>query len=422
MNNLRQDFLKQSIATIENLTARLQNETETLSEKMSRDLFRALHTIKGTSQAFGFPASSRLAHELETLLSAVKNQSIPARENYKTLFLEGFQCLKKSFEKKDSAAAAAFIEKLQAIVPRENQENLQISQSEIPDAILSQLSKQENAAVNSALKIGKNIACLEIGFDLANFADELPNFRETLADKCEIIAALPSAKFNSGGKIGFQFLIAAPENIEEIEKIIENASAEIIFRSAPKEFSNDLQGVAEQVAAHGKSLARELGKEVGFEISVGKTAISPSSLKIVFDLLLHLVRNAVDHAIESRDERIAENKTRRGTIKINFSESENNFYLTVADDGRGIDAKKIRAKALEKNLIANGENLSEQASLDLIFKPEFSTAEKLTNISGRGIGLDAVKDAIEKIGGKVSVKSRKKTGTTFEIFLPKRFI
>ena len=131
---------------------------------------------------------------------------------------------------------------------------------------------------------------------------------------------------------------------------------------------------------------------------------------MIFDVLVHLIRNAVDHAVESA-----------GKIKINLGTEENNLRLSVSDDGRGIDSEKIKAKAVEKYLVSAAENLTEQETLDLIFLPEFPTASKLTEISGRGIGLDAVKTAVEARGGKINVKSQSGKGTTFEIYLPKEF-
>lgn len=409
----------QSTAALERLIERLvgENLAQTFSENFARESFRTLHTIKGSSQTFGYPVSGALAHELENLLTAAKNQQISTGSDYKSLFLEGVELLKKTFEDGKFEVPAAFLEKIQAVAPHEN--DSQVFTGEIPDEIYSQLSGREKHSVNSARRSGKNLYCLEIGFDLAAFADGLTDFREVLSEKCEIIATLPSQKFSAQGKIGFRIFLATTETAENIEETARKHSAEIVFQTAPKDFSNDLAGVVAQIAEHGKTLAKQLGKEIEFEISGSEQKISPRLLKIVFDALLHLVRNSVDHAIEPREERIAENKKPAGKIKIRFTEDRSNFHLTIVDDGRGIDAEKVKAKAVEKNLIQPNEVLSEQALLDLIFEPEFSTAERLTEISGRGIGLDAVKDSVRKSGGKMTVKSEKGKGTTFEIRLTK---
>jgi signal transduction histidine kinase len=249
---------------------------------------------------------------------------------------------------------------------------------------------------------------LEVGFDLPNFAAEFRKLREVLNESSEIIATLPSAKYNAKGKIGFQIFFASSLQIAQVKKIAEGNAAEMILDVSDIAFSNDLQGVLSQVVKHGKTIAKNFGKKIEFETSAAFVELSARELKLIFDVLTHLTRNAVDHAIENA-----------GKIKINFEIEEKNLKLSVADDGRGIDAEKIKAKAVEKNLISADKNLSEQEALDLIFQPEFSTASKLTEISGRGIGLDAVKIAIEAEGGKISVKTESGKGTTFEIFLPR---
>ncbi|MDQ6785312.1 MAG: ATP-binding protein [Acidobacteriota bacterium] len=419
MNNLQQDFLIQSIDALESLVEQLhvENRAESFSENFARDAFRTLHTIKGTSQTFGYPVSGTLAHELENLLTSAKNRQSSASESYKSLFLEGVRLLKKTFEDGNFEIPAAFLEKMRAVAPHEN--DSETFSSEMPKEIFSQLSGREKGSVNAALRSSKNLFCLEIGFDLSAFADGLTNFREALSECCEIIATLPSAKPSAHGKIGFQIFLATSESSANIEEIAGKHSAEIVFQTARENFSNDLTGVVAQVVAHGKNLARQFGKEIEFKVSGDELEISPRLLKIVFDALLHLVRNAVDHAIEPSEERIIKNKKPKGEIEFQFVVEESSFRLTVSDDGRGIDAEKVKAKAIEKNLISSDKILSEQETLNLIFAPEFSTAERLTEVSGRGVGLDAVKDLVEKAGGKITVKSEKEKGTVFEIHLPR---
>jgi two-component system chemotaxis sensor kinase CheA len=209
------------------------------------------------------------------------------------------------------------------------------------------------------------------------------------------------------GKIGFQLIFASSLQPAQIQKIAERNTAEMILDTSETVFSNDLQGILEQVADHGKTLSKEFGKQIEFEVSADKIKLSTQILKVIFDVLLHLTRNAVDHAIESA-----------GKVEINLKAEENGLNLSVSDDGRGINLEKVKSKAVEKNLISAGKNLNEQETLDLIFLHEFSTASELTEVSGRGIGLDAVKDAVEKVNGKINVKSESGKGTTFEIFLP----
>ncbi len=169
-----------------------------------------------------------------------------------------------------------------------------------------------------------------------------------------------------------------------------------------------LPGILSKIVAHGENLAGKLDKEIDFEVCADEINLSAEKLKLVFDILLHLIRNAVDHAIE-----------KKGEIQLGVKADENGQRLIVADNGSGIDLEKVKAKAIEKNLISADTVLTEQATLILIFQSEFSTSQGITEISGRGIGLDVVKDAVEKADGKISVKSQSGKGTTFEIFLPR---
>lgn len=422
-NSLRQDFLKRTISTIENLIVQARSESEIFSETFRREAFRALHTIKGTAQTIGFSAAGKFAHELENLLAAASvrpknSDSSLQSENYKTLLVEGLHNLKKTFEETDYKIPDAFLERIGARLSRDETDDAQTNFDAIPERIFSQLTGAEKGSLASALNGEKRIFCLGINFDLTNFADEFAAFRQTLCEKCEIIATLPAVKDNAApDRIGFQILLASGGDIEEI---VEKNRAEIVFRFPPGDVLNGLESILAQTVAHGETLAAQLGKQVVFEIDADHCAnITPESLNVIFGALAHLVRNAVDHAIETPEERSAQNKLPRGAIKIEFTKTENDFHLTVADDGRGVDAKKVKTCAIGKKIISSDGDLSEKETLDLIFLPEFSTRSTLTEISGRGVGLDAVKTAVEKIGGKITVESAPGKGTVFEIFLPR---
>lgn len=407
MKDLRRHFSSESIEKLARLNDDLQN-ADASSDLQRHEIFRTLHTIKGNSQTFGLTSASRLAHRLESLLSA-GGEKVFINENVKNLFREGVGLLIRSLREKQFEIPRSFTEKIEAAVPdsAERSDFREALLPEIPFEISSQLSALEKNALVLACGDGKNVYCLEVGFDSTDFAARFKNLREILSESGEIIAALPSPKFNETGKIGFRLLFASSLQTGQIHEIAENSAARIIFDASETVFSNDLPGIAAQVVEHGKMIAEKLGKKIEFEVLVDDARLSPQKLRLIFDLLVHLTRNAVDHAIESR-----------GKITIELKFEANNLKLSVSDDGRGIDFKKIRARAAEKNLISAAE-LTEQEALDLIFTPEFSTASRLTEISGRGIGLDAVKHAVETAGGKINVKSQSGKGATFEIFLPK---
>lgn len=407
MEELRRHFSSESIEKLAGLKRDLQNAA-TFSDSRRHEIFRALHTVKGNSQTFGFASASRLAHHLESLLSA-GGEEVFTNENVKNLFDQGIELLIQSLRGKHFEIPRSFTEKIRAIVPdsAERSDFRDALLPKIPPEISSQLSGREKNALASAFAEGKNIYGLEVGFDAANFAAGFKNLREVLSESNEIIAALPSPKLNRAGKIGFQMLFAGSLQSEQAREIAESCAARIILNASETVFSNDLPGVSAQVVEYGKTLAEKLGKKIEFEVSADDSHLSPQKLRLIFDLLIHLARNAVDHAIEAE-----------GKVEIKLRVEAGNLKLSVSDDGRGIDLKKIRARAIEKNLISAAAELTERAALDLIFLPEFSTASRLTEISGRGIGLDAVKHAVETADGKINVRSQSGKGTTFEIFLP----
>jgi two-component system chemotaxis sensor kinase CheA len=169
-----------------------------------------------------------------------------------------------------------------------------------------------------------------------------------------------------------------------------------------------------------RDLSAELGKDIGLEMVGADTELDRQVLDLVKDPLTHLVRNCADHGIEKPDERFAAGKPRRGTIRLTASRQGGYVVIEIADDGRGLDAARIKAKALEAGLISESEiSAKSQAEINnLIFAPGFSTALAITSISGRGVGMDVVRSNIEQIGGTVDVKSSIGSGTSFVIKIP----
>ena len=420
MENLKRQFLDESIEKLTKLIGNLQTG-QTISDDLRGECLRTLHTIKGTSQTFGFIKSGFFAHLLESLFSQLKNDK---NITGKKTFIEGCGFLKNSLERTDFEIPQSFLNKIYLIVPKNSQKTDFSSNliSQIPAEFTKCLSNQEKNTLSFELQNGKNLFCLEVIFDLADFTEKLKSFRAGLSEKGEMIAVFPSAKAGLKNEIGFRFLFASSEKTTEIEKIVKPFSAEIIYRKLSENSPDDLPEILGEITAHATDIAEKSGKKIEFEISFDKAKIPAEKLKIIFDILLHLIRNAVDHAVETAEKRIESGKNPSGKIEIFIKKvEENNLLLTIADDGNGIDSEKLKAKAIEQNIISDGENLSEKATLELIFQSELSTAAEITEISGRGVGLDAARNAVENVGGKISVESKMGKGTKFEIFLPKVF-
>jgi two-component system chemotaxis sensor kinase CheA len=169
-----------------------------------------------------------------------------------------------------------------------------------------------------------------------------------------------------------------------------------------------------------RDLARTCGKQVRLEMEGRETELDRSVLEAIKDPLTHLVRNAVDHGIENPQDRAAAGKNPEGVLTLRAYHEAGQVHLEITEDGAGIDPKKIAAKALERGLVSQGQlaAMSSREILNLIFLPGFSTAAQVTNVSGRGVGMDVVKTRIEAIGGSVDVSSAVGRGSTFRLTIP----
>jgi two-component system chemotaxis sensor kinase CheA len=179
-----------------------------------------------------------------------------------------------------------------------------------------------------------------------------------------------------------------------------------------------LRQVFEKLSRVVRRLRRDLGKEVRLDIRGADTELDKLIVEELVDPLVHLVRNAFDHAIESSEERAAAGKPHEGAIRIEASQRGNHVVIEVADDGRGIDAAAVRARAEACGLVAPGETLSHKETLDLVFFPGLSTRETVTETSGRGVGMDVVRANLTALGGLVDVDSTRGRGTTVTLTLP----
>ena len=180
-----------------------------------------------------------------------------------------------------------------------------------------------------------------------------------------------------------------------------------------------LQGTFNKMVRLVRNLSHKVNKKVSLEIAGEDTEVDKTIIEQISDPLVHLIRNAVDHGIESPEERIAAGKPESGRLKIKAKHSAGEVWISVEDDGRGLDREKILQKGREKGLINDdGHNLKDEEVWRLIFEPGFSTADKVSSISGRGVGMDVVKRNIEKLRGRIDIRSEKGAGTVFSLRIP----
>jgi len=167
-----------------------------------------------------------------------------------------------------------------------------------------------------------------------------------------------------------------------------------------------------------RRVAGEHGKKITVDIRGADTELDKLIMEDLSDPLMHIIRNAIDHGIESAEERMAAGKPEKGTIALCASQKGNHVVIEVRDDGRGVDPEKVRRKAVAKGLIADGAELSRDETYDLLFMPGFSTRDEVSDLSGRGVGMDVVKNNISALSGMIEMDSRLGKGTTLSITLP----
>jgi two-component system chemotaxis sensor kinase CheA len=169
-----------------------------------------------------------------------------------------------------------------------------------------------------------------------------------------------------------------------------------------------------------RDISKDLGKEIELVMSGEETELDRTVIDEIGDPLIHLLRNSCDHGLESTQKRKTLGKSEVGRINLTAYQSGNNVIIEVADDGAGINTEKIRAKAIENGIVTReaAAAMSQQEAIELLFRPSFSTADKITGLSGRGVGLDVVKTKIEQLGGTVEVETSVNKGSKFLIKLP----
>ncbi|WP_026906139.1 chemotaxis protein CheA [Paucisalibacillus globulus] len=229
----------------------------------------------------------------------------------------------------------------------------------------------------------------------------------------------------------FEELIIDRGRLEQISSDLKNADLQESVERMTR-VSSDLQNIIltmrmvpiDQVFSRFprmvRKLARDLNKEVDIEIIGANTELDRTVIDEIGDPIVHLLRNAIDHGIETPEERMQKGKPEKGTIKLKAYHSGNHVFIEIEDDGAGINKEKVLSKALANDLLTERESeaLTEQQIFELIMESGFSTADKISDISGRGVGLDVVKNTIESLGGSISIDSELEKGSIFSVQLP----
>ena len=244
---------------------------------------------------------------------------------------------------------------------------------------------------------------------------ELDELDEIIAATHEVLVDTAAAALNAAGSTDLQ--TSESRSIEGRAESIHRRLLELEEKLIGLRMVS-VERMLERAARAGRSVARQTGKEIEFELKGREVRLDKTLADTISDPLLHILRNAVDHGIETSTERAAAGKSERGLIRLEALTEGNRVRLRIADDGRGIDPLRVARAAAAQGIIETGRTLTKEHALRLIFRPGFSTRSMVSNVSGRGVGLDVVESTVEQMGGQLRIASEPGRGTTFEIILP----
>ena len=401
-------------------------------------VFRAFHTFKGNSSMLKLAVLQRLAHELESLLDQVRRGKMALTRESIDLILKGSDVIRQYVDEMSRQLGG---------VNRGRTIRLPVQRiiADVHALLAAKPATPATPAVVASPVVAPAVAAPEVAKPEVSEAVELPTpepERTLPAMTAEMVSTEPAVaapagvvrvdtlKLDSLIDLVGELVVAQSQVVQSQE--LKGIANEHLARSLSqlRSITSDLQRTAmslRMVPIRGtfrkmtrlvRDLAGDLGKEINLRLEGEETELDRTVVEELSDPLVHMIRNSADHGIELPGERAAAGKPAAGTITLKAFHQGGFIVVQIEDDGRGLNTGRILAKAVERGLVDAQESLAESQILDLIFMPGFSTAEQVTGLSGRGVGMDVVRRNIEKIRGKVEVESVPGKGTRFTTYVP----
>lgn len=436
-------------------------------------IFRLAHNLKGSSKAVGFDKFGEFTHEFESFILKVKNGEMAASIKVVNLLLRAndhvaklIQDLKNDLNADcDSSGLINEMHTFEESLPTDDgvsekascedigAELRECSSESSPSTLYSEKLSSEELSIEEMLVEdsveNELLQKMAVAAPVVAFVNPLENKEE----KNVSLPAVPLAHDEKNVKMAPAPSAPSEETLRvalsKVESLINFVGEMTILQSVLREQvmnveSDLLKKTVQQIGKVSKEIqdlsmglrmvpikptfqkmqrivrdtAQSLNKDVAITLLGEETELDKTVLEKINDPLVHLIRNSVDHGIESSDKRVASGKPARGQVKLGAYHHAGKLVLEVSDDGGGLDSEKLKNKAVEKGIIKSDASLSDKEAMALIFAPGFSTKEKVTDVSGRGVGMDVVKTNIQELGGEVQIESHLGQGTTFKIILP----
>ncbi|MDY6821250.1 MAG: response regulator [Deferribacterota bacterium] len=405
-NEILQDFISETTEILEDLENSLVDLEENKDDKeLINKIFRSAHTIKGSSAFLELEKLSTISHHTEDILNKLRKDEIALTDVIMDVLLEYVDLAKGIVENiktgDDTVEIREFLKKIEGVKSGEY-----VSTAQKEQKISSKKTKDGGKQISAAHKTIEQTIRVEVSrLDaLMNLVGELVLSRNRLSQ----LAIDLNQKYRDDPIL--EQLVDTTSQLGLVTSDLQIAVMKTRMIPISKVFSRFPRIV--------RDVARDLKKDVNLVVSGEDTELDKSVIELITDPLVHMVRNAIDHGLETPEERVG--KPKKGTIWLNAMQQGNHIIIEVKDDGKGIDPDKVAKSALEKGLTTKEElaRMDRDEIIGFIFRPGFSTSEKVTNISGRGVGLDVVKNNIEKINGIINIDSEIGKGTTIQLKLP----
>jgi len=400
-------------------------------------IFRLAHNFKGSAKTVGLQHLSDFGHAFEDVLTKVKNGTLIPDKDVCTVLLQTLDHFKSYVAGlkedlkyiHDTEAIIATLNSLANETTLQNSESVETNistMSSASDTAETPPAQTSGAEVETELAAAKEpVAALPIELAVTRSSsvpkakpaeeENLKVNRKKLDTLLNLIGELVVNQSMVAGFRDLQLLNSEPSmrTISAMEKIVlEIQSISMALRMTP------IAPLFQKLKRIARDASGSLSKTIQFQTEGEHVEVDKIVLEKISDPLTHLVRNAVDHGIETDEERTRADKDSVAVVTLSAQQKEDRIIITLADNGRGMNAKKLIAKAIEKSLIPASAQLSDEDAYALIFKPGFSTKEQVTDMSGRGVGMDVVQKAIEDLKGHIQIQTKLGEGSKFTISLP----
>lgn len=439
------DFVIEGLENLGTIEVRLIDlEQDPYDRETINAIFRPFHTIKGVSGFLNLGKINKLAHSAENLLDKARNGEIRLEGTVIDIVLESVDVLKRMIEGvQEGLREGTSLDRGIDVMPLIHRIEELIAQSEqAGERPLGEILVQKGSLSAEDLERGLERQKKEPARKIGEILVE-----EGKADTKEVISALREQKKFNRQHIDLQVKVDTKKLDNLVDLTGELVINQSILRQNPwvissndqklyhtlgqlNQITSSLQKTAmsmrmvpvratfQKMVRLVRDLARNSGKEVGLEMEGEDTEIDRNVVEELYEPMVHMIRNAIDHGLETPEEREKGGKSRQGTILLRAYHRGGHIIIEIRDDGRGLDRKGIVEKAVATGLMTDVAKMTESEIYNLIFHPGFSTAKRVTDISGRGVGMDVVKKGIEKLRGRVEIHTRPGEGSAFLISLP----